>query len=111
MSANNVFCSETKSAAAAATKSLITDIKDAIVSDIKDTVKASVNDIKLTNYKNQLEQKKAELAEVESSNTFFIIKIFKTVHLNSQIEDLEAKIKTLETKDSTEETTSDSEEK
>ena len=79
-------------------------LKNAIIKDVQDTVQATVtnasnkvvNQAKLTQYKQQLEQKKQELADLETSKTNFIVKFFKRRKINKEIKELEEAIKALE---------------
>ena len=79
-------------------------IKNAIIKDVQDTVTSTattaanrvLNTVKLNQYKQQLAQKKQDLADLEASNTNFFVKFFKRRKLNNEIRDLEEKIKELE---------------
>lgn len=79
-------------------------LKNAIIKDVEDSVTAGattaanrvLNTVKLKQYKQQLAQKKQDLADLEASNTNFFVKFFKKRRLNNEIRDLEAKIKELE---------------
>ena len=77
-------------------QSIFSNLKDAIVKDVTNSVTTSVNNVKLANYKTQLEEKKKELEEVENSDSLAIIKYFKKASINQKISDLEAKIEAIE---------------
>lgn len=84
--------------------SIFTTLKNAIIKDVESTVQSTVttaatkamNQVKLVQYKQQLQQKKQELAELEASNKNFFVKFFQRRRLNREITDLEDKIKALE---------------
>ena len=90
--------------AAAESTGIFSALKNAIIKDVQDTVQTTVtnaanralNQVKLSQYRQQLEQKKQELADLEASKTNFIVKFFKRRKLNNEISELEAKIKELE---------------
>ena len=79
-------------------------LKNAIIKDVQDTVTNTataaanrvLNTVKLNQYKQELAQKKQDLADLEASKTNFIVKFFKRRKLNNEISELEAKIKELE---------------
>ena len=81
-----------------------TTLKNVIVRDVQDTVNSTIttaankamNAVKVAQYKQQLEQKKQELADLEASKTNFIVKFFKRRKINKEIRDLEEAIKALE---------------
>jgi len=89
---------------AAESTNIFTTLKNAIIKDVESTVQSTVtsaatkaiNQVRLAQYKQQLEQKKQELAELEASKTNFIVKFFKKRKLNREIKDLEEQIKELE---------------
>ena len=94
----NAFAAE--SATTAATQSIFETMKNAIIQDVSNTVQnvatSALNQVKLVNDKTQLEKKKKELEELEASNTFFLVKIYKRIKLNSDIDKLEKEIAELE---------------
>ena len=91
------FCeTATTPVATSNTASVVSEIKQAIVTDVQNTLTSSVNNVKLNAYKNQLAQKKAELDEVENSNTFALIKVIRKILINNKISELEANIAALE---------------
>jgi len=79
-------------------------LKNAIIKDVESVVQSTVttaatkamNQVKLAQYKQQLTQKKQELADLENSNKNFIIKFFQRRKLNRDIRELEDAIKALE---------------
>lgn len=83
---------------------IFSSLKNAIIKDIQDTVSTTVTNaankaidiVKINQYKQQIAQKKQELADLEESNTFCIVKFFKKRKLNREIKSLENKIKELE---------------
>jgi hypothetical protein len=77
-------------------QTIVNDLKDAIVNDVKSSVTTNVNSVKLASYKTQLEQKQKELAEVEESSSFALVKYYKKYTLTNKISELEANIKAIE---------------
>ena len=81
-------------------------LKNAIMKDVESVVQSTVtsaatkamDQVKLAQYKKELEQKKQDLADLEASKTNFLVKFFKKRRLNREINDLEEKIKELENK-------------
>lgn len=83
---------------------IFSTLKNAIIKDVQETVSSTVTTaankaidiVKINQYKQQIAQKKQELADLEESNTFFIVKFFKKRKINREIRALENKIKELE---------------
>ena len=83
---------------------IFSSLKNAIIKDIQETVSSTVNNatnkaidiVRINQYKLQIAQKQQELADLEESNTFCIVKFFKKRKLNREINALENKIKELE---------------
>lgn len=81
-----------------------TTLKNVIVKDVQDTVNATVttaankamNAVKIAQYKQQLEQKKQELADLEASKKNFISKFFQRRKINKEIKEIEDQIKSLQ---------------
>lgn len=81
-----------------------TALKNAIIKDVESTVQSTVttaatkamNQVKIAQYKQQIQQKKQELADLEASKKNFIVKFFQRRKINREIRDLEEKIKELE---------------
>jgi len=92
------------SCSAAESTGILQSLKNAIMQDVESAVQSTVtsaatkamNQVKLAQYKKELEQKKQELADLEASKKNFIVKFFKRRKLNREINDLEEKIKELE---------------
>ena len=88
------------SCSAEETTGFFTTLKNAIVKDVQDTVTSTVtsaanktlNLVKINQYKQQLEQKKQELAELEASHKNFISKFFTRRKINKEIREIEAQI-------------------
>lgn len=99
-----LFLGNNLAGSAAESTGILSTLKDAIIKDVSNTVQSSVttaatkalNAVKLAQYKQQLEQKKQELADLEESNINFFSKFFKRIKLNREINNLEEKIKALE---------------
>ena len=72
------------------------DVENAVQSTVTAAATKALNQVKLAQYKQQLEQKKQELAELEASKKNFIVKFFQRRKINREIKDLEEKIKALE---------------
>ena len=91
------------SCSAEETTGFFTTLKNAIVKDVQDTVTTTVttaanktlNIVKINQYKQQLEQKKQELAEMEASHRNFIYKFFQRRRINNEIREIEAQIRAL----------------
>ena len=91
---------------ASETTSIFQSLKNAIIKDVQNTVQTTVtnaankvlNQAKLAQYKQELEQKKKELAELEASKKNFIVKFFQRRKLKKDIQTLEDAIKALEAK-------------
>ena len=83
---------------------IFTTLKNAIIRDVESTVQSTVttaatramNLVKLQQYKQELAQKKQELADLEASKKNFIVKFFQRRRINREINDLEEKIRELE---------------
>ena len=83
---------------------IFSSFKNAIIKDVQDTVSSTVTTaanraidlVKLNQYKQQLAQKKQELADLEASNINFISKFFRRRTLKNEIKNLEYQIKKLE---------------
>ena len=81
-----------------------TTLKNVIVRDVQNTVNSTVttaankamNLVKIAEYKQQLEQKKQELADLEASKKNFIAKFFQRRKINREIREIEDAIKSLE---------------
>ena len=81
-----------------------TTLKNVIIRDVQDTVNSTVttaankamNAVKIAQYKQQLEQKKQELADLEASKKNFIAKFFQRRKINKEIRELEEQIKSLQ---------------
>ena len=95
-----LMCTSFSVAATTQTENVLNSLKNAVVQDVQNTVSSvatkAINKVKIVQYKAQLEQKKKELAELEASNTNFIVKFFKRIKLNREITKLENQIKELE---------------
>ncbi len=84
--------------------SFFTTLKNVIIRDVQDTVNSTittaanraVNTVKIVQYKQQLEQKKQELADLEASNKNFIVKFFERRKINKEIREIEDTIKSLQ---------------
>ena len=91
------------SCSAEETTGFFTTLKNAIVKDVQDTVTTTVttaanktlNIVKINQYKQQLEQKKQELSEMEASHRNFIYKFFQRRRINNEIREIEAQIRAL----------------
>ena len=94
----NVFAAQ--SATTNAAQSIFQTMKNAVIQDVsnkvQDVANNMLNQVKLAKDKAQLEQKKKELEELENSNTFFLVKIYKKIKLNNEVSKLEKEIKELE---------------
>ena len=83
---------------------IFTTLKNAIIKDVESVVQSTVtsaatkaaNAVKVAQYKQQLEQKKQELADLEASKKNFLVKFFQRRKLNREIRNLEEQIKALE---------------
>ena len=75
---------------------IINDVESAVQSTVTSAATKAINQVKLAQYKKELEQKKQELADLEASKKNFIVKFFKRRKINREINDLEEKIKALE---------------
>ena len=81
-----------------------TTLKNVIVRDVQDTVNSTVttaankamNAVKIAQYKQELEQKKQELADLEASKKNFIAKFFQRRKINKEIREIEDVIKSLQ---------------
>ena len=81
-----------------------TTLKNVIVRDVQYTVNSTVttaanramNTVKIAQYKQQLEQKKQELADLEASNKNFIVKFFQRRKINREIREIEDQIRSLQ---------------
>ena len=88
------------SCSAEETTGFFTNLKNAIIKDVQDTVTSTVtsvanktlNIVKINEYKQQLEQKKQELADLEASKKNFISKFFQRRKIYKEIRDIEAQI-------------------
>lgn len=75
---------------------IIKDVESAVQSTVTSAATKAMNQVKLAQYKKELEQKKQELADLEASKKNFIVKFFQRRKINREIKDLEEKIKELE---------------
>ena len=75
---------------------IIKDVQDTVNSTITTTANSALDKVKLSQYKQELQQKKNELADLEASKTNAFVKFFKKRRLNKDIEELENQIKALE---------------
>ena len=75
---------------------IMRDVESAVQSTVTSAATQAMNQVKLAQYKKELEQKKQELADLEASKKNFIVKFFQRRKLNREIRDLEEKIKELE---------------
>ncbi len=82
------------------TQTIFSNVMDSavnVLTNAANSLKTGVtNSVKLLAYKKQLELKQQELADVDKSTDFFIVKWCKKIRIRREIRDLERQIRELE---------------
>ena len=94
--ANSYAASESTGIFQSLKNAIMKDVESAVQSTVTSAATKAMNQVKLAQYKKELEQKKQDLADLEASKKNFLVKFFQRRKLNREISDLEEKIKELE---------------